>query len=79
MDEVYAMMRIFKCGYRDVMKMPTRERRFFLYRYKHEKEEIESNADSSQSVQNNGKGKTQRRIQGEELKQKLRKGEIPDQ
>lgn len=79
MDEIYAMMRIFGCGYRDVMKMPTRERRFFLYRYKNEKESLESESGEENSVYNNGSGRNQRRIQGEQLKQKLRRGEIPDQ
>lgn len=73
-------MRILNCGYDDAMRMPTRERKIFLNEFLNEKEQTDQEIDEqNDNVQSSGKGKRTRRVGGEELKQKMQNGEIPEQ
>lgn len=79
--EVYATMRVLGCSRRDVMEMPTRERKFYLNEFMNEEEKREEqmNSGENNSVHNSGKGKRTRRVGGEELKQKMKNGDLPQQ
>lgn len=61
------------------MNMPTYQRKFFLNEYLHEQEQVEEQMQEQQEMANSGSGKRTRRVQGEELMQKMKNGEIPDQ
>jgi len=60
--------------------MPTYERRFFLTTFINENEKIKEKAEEqTQSTTTGGKGTRTTRVSGEQLKSKLRSGEIPNQ
>lgn len=61
--------------------MPTRERKLFLNEFMNEKEQTEQemNEDGGGEAQPSGKGKRTRRVGGEELKRRMKNGELPDQ
>ena len=59
-----------------VMKMPTRERRGYIYRYKKEVEIQQERMEEIRATSQSGKGKNTKRVSGDALKQKMRSGEI---
>lgn len=72
-------MRILNCGYSDAMYMPTYQRKFFLNEYLYEQEKVDEYSEQQQNMVDSGSGKRTRRVQGEELIQKMKNGDIPDQ
>lgn len=73
-------MRHLKISYSDILMMPTYERRFFLTTFINENEKIKEKADEqAQSATSGGKGTRTTIVSGDQLKSKLRSGEIPNQ
>jgi hypothetical protein len=56
------------------MNMPTYERRFYIEMYKNEMEQREETINEQKKRM--GKGRVTRRISGDELKRKIKNGEI---
>jgi hypothetical protein len=73
-------MRHLKIPYSDVLSMPTYERRFFLTTFINEtekkKEKMEEEQTNSTSSSN---GKRTTKVSGDQLKARLKSGEIPNQ
>lgn len=59
--------------------MPTYQRKFFMNEYLNEQEQVEEQMEQQQQTADSGSGKRTRKVQGEELMQKMKNGEIPDQ
>ena len=74
-------MRHLKISYADVLSMPTYERRFFLTKFinENEKRQEQIEEQSKTNSSNNGKGKRTTTVSGEQLKARLKSGEIPNQ
>lgn len=73
-------MRHLKIPYSDVLTMPTYERRFFLTTFINENEkrkEQEEEQTANASSSSNGKRTT--KVSGDQLKARLKNGEIPNQ
>ena len=60
----------------DTMRMPTRERRGHIYRFKKEVEKQQEMIEEARANSSSGKGKNTKRVSGDALKQKMRSGEI---
>jgi hypothetical protein len=60
----------------DVMKMPTRERRGYIYRFNQEIEMRNQMMEEARATASSGKGKNTKRVSGDALKQKMKSGEI---
>jgi hypothetical protein len=63
--------------YSDVLKMPTYERRFFLGLLTKDMQQRKENADQNAQTKQS-KGSRTTKISGEQLKSKLKSGEIPN-
>lgn len=73
-------MRHLKIPYRDVLSMPTYERRFFLTTFINETEKRKENIEEQQAnATSSGNGKRTTKVSGEQLKTRLKSGEIPNQ
>ena len=73
-------MRHLKLSYSDVLIMPTYERRFFLTTFINEQEKIkEKTEEQMNNSTNNSRGTRTTKVSGDQLKSKLRSGEIPNQ
>lgn len=72
-------MRMTGSGYDDIMNMATHKRRYFIMNMKREKEEHEEQAEEQAQEGSQSDGKRTKRISGDELKQKMKSGEIPNQ
>lgn len=73
-------MRHLKMSYNDVLSMPVYERRFFLNSFIEENEKKKAKIEEEQENQNNtsnGKGTRTTKVSGEQLKSRLKSGEIP--
>jgi len=78
LEEAFICMQHLNMGYNDAMMMPTYERRFFislLIKQNEKKMEFIEN-EKSNSV-STSKGKRQTKLSGNNLKNKLKDGEIP--
>lgn len=71
-------MRHLQIPYRDVMSMPTYERRFFLSTFINENERKKEKIEQQQMNVKNGKGTRTTRVSGDQLKSRLKSGEIPN-
>lgn len=69
-------MQHLKIGYSDALMMPTGERRFYLGMLIKNKQEEEERVEKMKS-DSNGKGTKKTRISGENLKNRLKNGNIP--
>lgn len=69
--EVYFCVRHLKFNYKDIMEMPTYERRFYINLFKDEMDQV------NEQRSNNSSGS--KRISGEQLKNSIKKGQIPSQ
>lgn len=72
-------MRHLKLSYGDVLSMPVYERRFYLTSFVQENEKKREQVENQQMNSNNSKGTRTTKISGEQLKTKLKSGEIPNQ
>jgi len=73
-------MRHLKISYADVLSMPTYERRFFLTKFINENEKRQEQIEEQQAnATSNGKGTRTTKVSGEQLKARLKSGEIPNQ
>lgn len=72
-------MRHLKLSYGDVLSMPVYERRFYLTSFVQENEKRKEKVEEQKSNVTNGKGKRTTKVSGEQLKSKLKSGEIPNQ
>jgi len=73
-------MRHLKIPYSDVLAMPTYERRFFLTKFIGENEKRKEQIEEQQSnTTSNGKGTRTTKVSGDQLKARLKSGEIPNQ
>jgi len=73
-------MRHLKIPYSDVLSMPTYERRFFLTTFINENEKRKEQIEEQQSnTTSNGKGTRTTKVSGDQLKARLKSGEIPNQ
>ena len=72
-------MRHLKIPYCDVLSMPTYERRFFLTKFIDENEKRKEQVETQQQNAGNSKGKRTTTISGEQLKSRLKSGQIPNQ
>jgi hypothetical protein len=72
-------MRHLKLSYSDVLSMPVYERRFYLTSFVQENEKKREQVENQQMNSNNSKGTRTTKISGEQLKTKLKSGEIPNQ
>jgi hypothetical protein len=61
---------------KDVMEMPTRERRGHIFRLKNEVEKQKEMMEDAKATSQSGKGKNTKTVSGEALKTKMRNGEI---
>ena len=68
---MYFCVKHLRIGYRDVMNMPTYERRFYLDCFKEEMDAV-----NDKSSRNSKSGKS---ISGEQLKNSIKSGQIPNQ
>lgn len=69
-------MRHLKIAYSDVLAMPTYERRFFLTSFIEENEKRRDKIEAQTTNGSDGSGKRTTKVSGEQLKAKLRSGEI---
>ena len=76
LEEIYLCMRHLKIPYSDVLLMPTYERRFFLTSFIQENEKRKEQIENQQMNSSNGSGTRTTKISGEQLKTKMRNGEI---
>lgn len=71
-------MRHLKMSYADVLSMPVYERRFYLTTFIQENEKQKEKMETQQMNSTNSKGKRTTKVSGEQLKSKLKSGEIPN-
>ena len=64
-------------SYSDVLSMPVYERRFYLTSFIQENEKQREKMENQQINSNNSKGTRTTKISGNQLKSKLKSGEIP--
>jgi hypothetical protein len=72
-------MRHLRIPYTDVLTMPTYERRFFLTRFIEENEKRKENIEAQQMNSGNSRGTRTTKISGEQLKSRMKSGQIPNQ
>jgi len=63
----------------DVLAMPVYERRFYLTKLIDENNKKKEQLESQQQNSKNGKGKRTTTVSGEQLKSRLKSGQIPNQ
>ncbi len=63
--------------YTDVLALPVYERRFFLSLKARDVSKQKEHVESASKTQSNSKGKRQSTVSGENLKNRLNKGDIP--
>lgn len=71
-------MRHLKLSYNDVLMMPVYERRFFLNSLIQENEKKKEKMEAQATNSSSGKGTRTTKISGEQLKSRLKSGEIPN-
>ena len=72
-------MRHLKLSYSDVLSMPVYERKFYLTTFIQENEKKREQVENQQMNSKNSKGTRTTKVSGEQLKTKLKRGEIPNQ
>ena len=73
-------MRHLKIPYSDILMMPTYERRFFLTTFINENEKKKEQIEEQQAnATSGGKGTRTTKVSGDQLKARLKSGEIPNQ
>ncbi len=73
-------MRHLKIPYSDILSMPVYERKFFLTTFINETEKKKEQIEEQQAnATSGGKGTRTTKVSGDQLKARLKSGEIPNQ
>jgi len=79
LEEIYVCIKHLGMTYQDVLSAPTYERRYYLSSLinEHKKKEELYDERMSESKNSNARGSRTSRVSGDQLKSKIKSGEIP--